>query len=221
MCVRHRLLAVIRAKVGKHWIARPRLMLCLWKQRCCTSTPTSSCTDSRTAPAMQRSRARRRDECSSSFSTLTWSALMAYATPVRATLERPRLATPVACHILTTRAFARGAGQGAPRHSLASCPRLHLQPDACPPSPTPPADAQRRASGNPSNFAGRPRPKWSLAPRRFAGSDTWERGWCERAISVELPRARLVVAAPAVWRTPPAAPVREGEVVHVSCSASA
>ena len=29
MCVRHRLLAVIRAKVGKHWIARPRLMLCL------------------------------------------------------------------------------------------------------------------------------------------------------------------------------------------------
>ena len=42
------------------------LMLCLWKQRCCTSTPTSSCTDSRTAPAMERSRARRRDECSSS-----------------------------------------------------------------------------------------------------------------------------------------------------------
>ena len=37
------------------------------KQRCCTSTPTSSCTDSRTAPAMQRSRARRRDEWSSSF----------------------------------------------------------------------------------------------------------------------------------------------------------
>ena len=66
MCVRRRLLPVIHAKVGKHWIARPRLMLCLWKQRCCTSTPTSSCTDSRTAPAMQRSRARRRDECSSS-----------------------------------------------------------------------------------------------------------------------------------------------------------
>ena len=66
MCVRHRLLPVIRAKVGKHWIARPRLMLCLWKQRCFTSTPTSICTDSRTAPAMQRSRARRRDECSSS-----------------------------------------------------------------------------------------------------------------------------------------------------------
>jgi hypothetical protein len=39
-CVRRRLLPVIRAKVGKHWIARPRLMLCLWKQRCCTSTPT-------------------------------------------------------------------------------------------------------------------------------------------------------------------------------------
>ena len=36
MCVRHRLLAVVRAKVGKHWIA-PRLMLCLWKQRCCSS----------------------------------------------------------------------------------------------------------------------------------------------------------------------------------------
>ena len=66
MCVRRRLLPVIRAKVGKHWIARPRLMLCLWKQRCCTSTPTSSCTDSRTAPAMQRPRARRRDEWSSS-----------------------------------------------------------------------------------------------------------------------------------------------------------
>ena len=29
MCVRHRLLPVIPAKVGKHWIARPRLMLCL------------------------------------------------------------------------------------------------------------------------------------------------------------------------------------------------
>jgi hypothetical protein len=51
-CVRRRLLPVIRAKVGKHWIARPRLMLCLCKQRCSTSTPTSSCTDSRTAPAM-------------------------------------------------------------------------------------------------------------------------------------------------------------------------
>jgi hypothetical protein len=62
VCARSSLLPVIRAKVGKHWIARPRLMLCLWKQRCCTSTPTSSCTDSRTAPAMQRSRARRRDE---------------------------------------------------------------------------------------------------------------------------------------------------------------
>jgi hypothetical protein len=36
MCVRHRLLAVVRTKVGKHWIA-PRLMLCLWKQRCCSS----------------------------------------------------------------------------------------------------------------------------------------------------------------------------------------
>ncbi len=71
MCVRHRLPPVIRAKVGKHWIARPRLMLCLWKQRCCTSTPTSSCTDSRTAPAMQRSRARRRDECSSSNSSVS------------------------------------------------------------------------------------------------------------------------------------------------------
>ena len=66
MCLRRRLLPVIRAKVGKHWIARPRLMLSLSKQRCCTSTPTSSCTDSRTAPAMQRSRARRRDEWSSS-----------------------------------------------------------------------------------------------------------------------------------------------------------
>ena len=66
MCVRRRLLPVIRAKVGKHRIARPRLMLCLWKQHCCTSTPTSSCTNSRTAPAMQRSRARRRDECWSS-----------------------------------------------------------------------------------------------------------------------------------------------------------
>ena len=45
MCARRRLPLVIRAKVGKHRIARPRLMLCLWKQRCCTSTPTSSCTD--------------------------------------------------------------------------------------------------------------------------------------------------------------------------------
>jgi len=33
----------------------------------------------------------------SSFSTLTWSALRASATPVRAVLERPRLAAPVAC----------------------------------------------------------------------------------------------------------------------------
>jgi hypothetical protein len=32
-CVQRRLLPVIRAQVGKHWIARPRLMLCLWKQR--------------------------------------------------------------------------------------------------------------------------------------------------------------------------------------------
>jgi hypothetical protein len=40
-------------ELGKHRIAQPRLMFCLWKQRCCTSTPTSSCTDSRTAPAMQ------------------------------------------------------------------------------------------------------------------------------------------------------------------------
>ena len=31
MCVRRRSLPVIRTKVGKHWIARPRLMLCLWK----------------------------------------------------------------------------------------------------------------------------------------------------------------------------------------------
>jgi hypothetical protein len=53
-CVRRRLLPVIRAKVGEHWIARPRLMLCVWKQRCCTSTPTSSGIDSRTAPAMSR-----------------------------------------------------------------------------------------------------------------------------------------------------------------------
>jgi hypothetical protein len=35
-------------------------------QRRCTSTPTSSCTSSRTAPAMQRSRPRRRDDWSSS-----------------------------------------------------------------------------------------------------------------------------------------------------------
>lgn len=69
VCVWRRLLPVIHAKVGKHWIGRPRLMRCLWKQRCCPSTPTSSCTDSRTAPAMQRSRAQRRDDWSSSAAT--------------------------------------------------------------------------------------------------------------------------------------------------------
>ena len=63
MCLRRRLLLVIRGgRPGKHWIARPRLMRRLVKQRCCTSTPTSSCTYFCTAPAMQRSRARRRDQ---------------------------------------------------------------------------------------------------------------------------------------------------------------
>ena len=38
----------------------------LWKQRCHASTRISSCAHSLTAPAMQRSRARRRDEWSSS-----------------------------------------------------------------------------------------------------------------------------------------------------------
>ena len=65
-CVRRRLLPVIRAEVGQALDRSARLMLCLWKQRCRTSTPTSSCTDSRTAPAMQRPRARRRGEWSSS-----------------------------------------------------------------------------------------------------------------------------------------------------------
>ena len=64
ICVPCRLLPILRAKVGKHWIAQATLVLCLWKQCCCTSTRTSSSTDSdsRAAPAMQRSRARRRDE---------------------------------------------------------------------------------------------------------------------------------------------------------------
>ena len=93
MCVRRRLLPVIRAKVGKRWIARLRLMLCLWKQRCCTSTPTSSCTDSRTAPAMQRSRARRRDECSSSAAAARSGAARVCAMPARAAVERSDLST--------------------------------------------------------------------------------------------------------------------------------
>ena len=65
-CVWRRLLPVIRAKVGKHWTVRAPLMLCLSKQCCCTSTPTSSRTDSRTAPAMQPSRPRRRGDWLSS-----------------------------------------------------------------------------------------------------------------------------------------------------------
>ena len=35
---------------GKHWMGRPPLMLCLWNQRRCTSTPTSS------APTLARPR---------------------------------------------------------------------------------------------------------------------------------------------------------------------
>jgi hypothetical protein len=50
MCVPCGLLPVIRADVGKHRIARPRLALCLPMQCCCTSTPAPSSTDSRTAP---------------------------------------------------------------------------------------------------------------------------------------------------------------------------
>jgi hypothetical protein len=63
-CVLRRLLPVIRAKVGKHWTARLPLLLCLSKQCCWTSTPTSSQTDSRTAPAMQPFRPRRRGDWS-------------------------------------------------------------------------------------------------------------------------------------------------------------
>ena len=88
ICVRRRLPPVIRATVGKHWIARPRLMLCLWKQRCCTSAPTASCTDSRTTPAMQRSRARRRDECSSSQASATVTPVDALATTGEAGVRR-------------------------------------------------------------------------------------------------------------------------------------
>ena len=94
MCVRRRLLPVIRVKVGKHWIARPRLMLCLWKQRCCTSSPTSGCTDSRTAPAMQRPRARGRNECSSSFPIMSPTSTSAAASIDQSASLR---ATPASC----------------------------------------------------------------------------------------------------------------------------
>ena len=67
MCVRRRLLAVIRAKVGKHWIARPRLMLCLWKAALLHLDTDFELHRLSHRPAMQRSRARRRDECSLSL----------------------------------------------------------------------------------------------------------------------------------------------------------
>jgi hypothetical protein len=89
MCVRRRLLPVIRPEADKHWIARPRLMLCVWKQRCCTSTPTSSCTDSRTATAMQRSRVRRRDEWSSSNASVAEPSVWArFALAYRRSMSR-------------------------------------------------------------------------------------------------------------------------------------
>ena len=94
--LRRRWLRVIRANVGKRWIARPRLMLCLCKQRCCTSRPTSSCTDSRTAPAMQRSRARRRDERSSSNASASSTIGRSSATLGRRSVDdAPRVTDPL------------------------------------------------------------------------------------------------------------------------------
>jgi len=56
-------------------------MLCLWKQRCRTSTPTSSCTDSHIIAGIHRPHARRRDECSSSNATTRSPASCALPIP--------------------------------------------------------------------------------------------------------------------------------------------
>ena len=77
MCVRRRLLPVIRAKIA----STGSLMLCLWTQRCRTSTPTSSCTDSHIIAGIHRPHARRRDECSSSNATTRSPASCALPIP--------------------------------------------------------------------------------------------------------------------------------------------
>ena len=113
MCARRRLPLVIRAKVGKHRIARPRLMLCLWKQRCCTSTPTSSCTDLASAPAMERSRARRRDEWSSSHPAATRASTPVAAPPrerqARCACKSPGIGLPAGT------GGSRNCGKAGPR----------------------------------------------------------------------------------------------------------